>query len=403
MKAIDERSLSAALERLVRNAVVVDDYDVVFRTLCEELVEAGLPLLRCHLAMRTLHPLVESIGVTWIREGEFTLSTFEYAKSTTEQWQRSPFFWMLENGLMEYSWDLNDARATESYGMLQEIAALGGTQYLAFINSFGSADGAFVRQDGVITSWVTDCPGGFQQHHIEALQRVQPPLALVCKLAKQQYGALDVVSAYLGEDIGRRILNGRVRLGDVDRIPAVIWMSDMRNSTAMAEELDADGYLATLNDYFDCSAGAVLEQGGQVLSFIGDAVLAVFPIDQETSREKAACLAMEAASDASQRLQLLNRRRAEQALAPLAFGLGLHIGDVHYGNIGVPTRIDFSVIGRTVNEVSRLESLTKVLGEPLLVTREFADSLPRSWRYLGSFPVKGVSQGLEVLAPDNTP
>lgn len=384
---------------MIQNAVVDDDYHGVFRTLCDELVGLGVPLLRCHLAMRTLHPLVESIGLTWLREGEFTLSAFEYAQSTTDQWLRSPLYWMLCNGHSEFCWNLDDARSTDGFPLFEEIRNLGGTRYLAMASTFGNQNVEIEKQDGVITSWVTDARGGFDAYHFESLRTVQPTLALVSKLAKQQYAALDVVSAYLGKDIGRRILNGRIRLGDVDRIPAVIWMSDLRNSTAMAEQLDADGYLSTLNDYFECTAGAVLEHGGQVLSFIGDAVLAVFPIGQSTSREQAACQAMEAARQARQRLQVLNQRRADDMLVPLAFGLGLHVGDVHYGNIGVASRIDFSVIGRTVNEVSRLESLTKVLGEPLLVTQAFAQSLSRKWRQLGAFPVKGISEGLVVYAP----
>ena len=175
-------------------------------------------------------------------------------------------------------------------------------------------------------------------------------------------------------------------------------------SKALADEyyesvFDVETFLQTVNAYFDCTAGAVLEHGGEVLRFIGDAVLAVFPMTTNESPQAAARQALRASEQSRARLSALNQRRAERSQEQIAFGLGLHLGELLYGNIGVPSRIEFSVIGRAANEVSRLESLTKEVGEPVLVSRAFRDVLDVPWRDLGTYEVKGVAEEMEVYAP----
>ena len=250
-----------------------------------------------------------------------------------------------------------------------------------------------------MTSWISDAPEGFTQDQVAALKNLQPYVGLVAKLSKHNYTANNVVAAYLGKDAGRRVLEGQIRLGDVEHIPAVIWYSDLRDSTALAEHLPVEEFLETVNAYFDCTAGAVLEHEGEVLRFIGDAVLAVFPITGEKSAAQAAQHAMAAVADAQQRLSGLNKTRCEHSQQPIAFGLGLHVGELLYGNIGVPNRIEFSVIGRAANEVSRLESLTKEVGEAVLVSRAFKDVLDLEWRDLGAYAVKGVGEKMAICAP----
>jgi adenylate cyclase len=371
----------------------------VFKDFCDDLVDAGLPLLRAHLAMQTLHPLLASVDLTWVRGESFTVSTHEHATEDNDAWLCSPLYWMLSNKKIQLRQNFKDQIALDKFPIFGELQQLGGTDYLALVTPFGDPKTVFERQDGIVTSWVSDSSNGFDEHHIECLKSLQPYVALVAKLSKKQNTAFNVVSAYLGEEIGRQVLEGKMRLGDIERIPAVIWMCDLRNSTPMAEQLTADEYLHALNAYFDCTAGAVLNNGGQVLSFIGDAVLAVFPVTDKVSLSKAARQALAASRESRQRMTKLNRLRAESLQNPMAFGLALHVGDVHYGNIGVPNRIEFSVIGSAVNEVSRLESLTKNVGETLLVSRAFKDAIDLPCRNLGTHSVKGVSQDLEVFAP----
>ncbi|MDA9981388.1 adenylate/guanylate cyclase domain-containing protein [Gammaproteobacteria bacterium] len=349
--------------------------------------------------MHTLHPLVSSVDLTWLRGQGVEVNPRVYTPAPAGEWLRSPLYWLLSNEQWELRRNLRGKDVVREFPVFAEFRDLGATDYLALMTPFGDPETAFERRDGIVTSWVSDTPDGFSDHHIEAIKHLQPYVGLVSKLTKHDYTARNVLSAYLGEDAGRRVLEGQIRLGDVEHIPAVIWFSDLRDSTAMAERMPVETFLQAVNAYFDCTAGPVLEHGGEVLRFIGDAVLAVFPVATNESPARAANQALAASREARQRLAALNERRAAHSEEQLAFGLGLHVGDLLYGNIGVPTRIEFSVIGPAANEVSRLESLTKEVGEPVLVSRAFKEAVDLPWRNLGVRRVKGVGDGMELFAP----
>ena len=178
-----------------------------------------------------------------------------------------------------------------------------------------------------------------------------------------------------------------------------IWYSDLRGSTPLAEGLSGPKFLALLNGYFECTAGAVLDHGGEVLRYIGDAVLAIFQVDGPGGDARAARMALAAAQDAQVRLARLNRSRADGGEDPIDFGLALHVGEVMFGNVGVPERIDFTVIGPAVNEVARLEGLTKTLGRRIVVSNAFSRLLPLDWEALGETTLRGVGSGRRVYAP----
>ena len=393
--------LAAVLDWLIAAALSDTNATALFAEMCERLTATDLPLQRAHLAMRTLHPLVDSVDLTWWRGEGLEVMSRPHVATPVEVWLQSPLYWMLQHKRTEYRQRLNDSDALERFPVFREFAARGATDYIAALTPFGDSDSAFERQDGILTSWVTDDTGGFSALDLAVLRRVWPHIGLVAKLAKHEQAAQNVVSAYLGADAGARVLAGQIRLGDVEHIPAVIWYSDLRDSTAMAERMPVNLFLKSLNAYFECAAGAVLDQGGEVLRFIGDAVLAVFPVAGDSAG--AAARAHAASRAAQQRLVELNSTRASQGLELLAFGLGMHVGEVLYGNIGVPTRIEFSVIGGAANEVCRMEGLTKMLGEPVLVSREFCDALPIPYRDLGSHTLKGVGKPLQVFAPASDP
>jgi adenylate cyclase len=395
----EQLNLEPALQRIVSKALADEHYAGVFESFCDELVRAGAPLLRAHLSMHTLHPLVSSVDLTWLRGQGLEVNRRVYTPEPKGEWLRSPLYWMLSNEQWELRRNLRDEDVVREFPVFAEFRDLGATDYLALMTPFGDPETAFERRDGILTSWISDAPEGFSEHHIEAIKDLQPYVGLVSKLSKHDHTARNVLSAYLGEDAGRRVLEGQIRLGDVEHIPAVIWFSDLRDSTAMAERMPVETFLQAVNAYFGCTAGAILEHGGEVLRFIGDAVLAVFPIATNESPTRAAQQALAASREARQRLAALNERRAARSEEQLAFGLGLHVGELLYGNIGVPTRIEFSVIGPAANEVSRLESLTKEVGEPVLVSRAFKEAVNLPWRNLGVYRVKGVGDGMEVFAP----
>lgn len=288
---------------------------------------------------------------------------------------------------------LTGEEALVDFPVLAELRDAGATDYLAYLIYFGGGP-----RDGIAGSWATDRPTGFSDRDIQSLLRVQRRFGVAAKMRIREKIAENVVHTYLGRNAGRRVLRGQIQRGDGETLRAAIWYSDLRGSTRMADALPRDDYIRTLNGYFECAGGAVVAQDGEVLSFIGDAILAIFPIDGDTAGE-ACSRALAAARKAQARLEVLNESRRAAGLEPLSFGLGLHLGDVLFGNVGLPERVSFSVIGATVNEVARLEALTKELGHPVLATAAFAQQTAIAWRELGPFELRGVGAPIEVLAP----
>jgi adenylate cyclase len=209
----------------------------------------------------------------------------------------------------------------------------------------------------------------------------------------------NVAKTYLGRTTGKRVLAGQIKRGDGEAIDAAIYYADLRGSTAMADRMSRQDYIDMLNSFFDAIGKPVPEKGGEILSFIGDALLAIFPIGRAMTGEAACLKAAEAASAAQADMAALNHRRTARGEPPLEFGLALHRGEVMYGNVGVPARLSFSVFGSVVNEVARLDSLTKELGEPLLASHAFVKSLPMPWRPLGHHKLRGVGRRMRVFAP----
>ena len=249
-------------------------------------------------------------------------------------------------------------------------------------------------------SWATDRSSGFSEEDLRVFGRVQRRYAVSCKVQIQERITRNLLETYLGPDAGARVLDGQIRRGDGERIHAVIWYSDMRDSTRLADRLDPHAFMELLNRYFECTAGAVIAGGGEVLRFVGDAVLAIFPIrDGGDDARTAAERALAAARDAEHRLSRTNEGLAETGADPIGFGLGLHVGDVMYGNIGVPERLEFSVIGPAANEVARIEDLTKELGRRVLLSAAFAAAAGARCESLGPHRLRGVGAPVEVFAP----
>ena len=325
MKPLD---LAPIVHRLTCRALADEHYESVFDDVCNALVDAGLPLLRANLGMQILHPLVASVDMTWSREHGFEITPHSHTTVPRVRWLDSPFYWMLTNKYEELRQKLSDREGEHEFGVFDDFRRQGATDYLALLTGFGDPETAFERRDGILTSWVCDAPNGFTDDQLDTLRTLQPHIGLVAKLSKYEYTSRNVMAAYLGEDAGRRVLEGQIRLGDVEHIPAVIWFCDLRDSTAMAERLPVEDFLETVNAYFDCTAGAVLDHGGEVLRFIGDAVLAVFPMTANESPKASARQALRASEQAKTRLATLNQRRAERAQEQITFGLGLHRGEL---------------------------------------------------------------------------
>ena len=342
---------------------------------CDRAVGMGLPLSRATVFIDTLHPIHEGRLFRWERERP-QATTAEYGRTTTaegtERWRRSPFYRLLESGESLLRRRI-DAETESEFMIFPELRAAAMTDYVAIINRF-AADGVIGEMDCVYSSWMTDRVGGFNSNDIVALQRLVPFLGLAVKSAS--LGTLPrpwFILTWVATPVDR-VLSGSIQRGVADRIEAVLWFSDLRNFTRISDTSPPDQIIPLLNDYADAIISAIHQEDGDVLKLIADGILAIFPARE---RAHACAAALNAATQAQHAVGQLNARRARDGLPVTDMYLGLHVGEVFYGNIGSKERLDFTVIGPAVNEVSRIAAMCRSIDQPLLVSSAFAES--RVW------------------------
>lgn len=385
---------------LMAQALEDTDLETVVMGCCERLQAAGIPLYRGHFGFTVLHPLYGAMGFTWNRGKGVAVQGFPHVpgKETTSTFAKSPHAYMMDRDLDHMRCRLETERGLE-FPIFADLRGEGATDYLAFVANFTPGE-----RDGMIGSWATDQKGGFNDEEIDALLRVQDRLAVACKMAVRSVLTRNVLETYLGTKAGDQVLNGQIHRGDGESIQAIIWYSDLRGSTVMADTLSRQDYISSLNAYFDAAGGAVVDNGGEILSFIGDGLLAIFPVKANTKNYGKACKsAVKAGNEAFRRMAEINDERAGGGAPPLNFGVALHKGEVMFGNVGVPERLTFSVFGAAVNEVVRLEKLTTSLQEPILVSDRVADTLEGDWRPLGEHALRGVERDIPIFAPGTRP
>jgi adenylate cyclase len=367
---------------------------------CQRAIAFGVPLARAILLIDTLHPIYEGRAFRWGRDkAEATLS--EYGPTTegdaADRWRSSPFFRLRDSGETLLRRLLN-AKSLAEFPYFSEFPAEI-TEYVAIVNPF-AADGAIGEMDCFYSSWMTDREGGFADSDVDALRRLTPFLGLAIKSASLGRIAATLVETYLGRDAGRRVLRGRIARGVADRIEAVLWFSDLRNYTRISDTSSPEHIIPMLNDYADAVVSAIHENSGDVLKLIGDGVLAIFPAEE---RQRACAAALSAARAAQQAVDALNARRRGQALPVTEMYLGLHIGEVFYGNIGSKERLDFTVIGPAVNEVSRIAAMCRPADQPVLLSTAFAATASEHHPLVscGRYALRGVGRPQELFTLDH--
>lgn len=376
---------------LVRDAWKSDSIAELLADAAKTMNSAGLPLWRLRLFIRTLNPQLYGLFFRWQRDVE-DIEEFQatHAGVQSLQYRNSPFAPII-NGEGGVRRRLEGANLQLDFPILEDLVEEGATDYVALPLLF--SDG----QINVLTL-VSDQPGGFSTSHLGYLYEILPNLGRLAEAHAQRLSSLTLLRTYLGRDAGERVMNGLVKRGDGEDVHAVIWFSDLRGSTKMADTMPRQDYLAALNQYFDSVAGAVLDNGGEVLKFIGDAVLAIFPIDKPDDPHPAACAnALSAVRQAYQQIEAVNAERMAQGQPRLDFGTGLHRGNITYGNIGTEMRLDFTVIGPAVNEAARIEDLCKALGVSVLTSSAFAGGTPEGLKSLGMHDLRGVQTKQEIF------
>jgi adenylate cyclase len=364
--------------------------DNIFAELCIRLQGAGIPVKRASLHILIHHPQWLGARMMWadgMREAEIDLVDYdvmgrsEYIGSPANE---------IQGGATEVRENLErDPQLGRKHSIYDELRAKGLTDYVAWplYHTLGKRH---------IVTFATDQRGGFAETQVASLRKLLPILALVSEIRIKNRLARTLLETYVGSHAGELILAGATRRGTGTTVRAAIMICDLRDFTKISDNWPRDDVIDLLNGYFDAMSEPIARHGGEILKFIGDGLLAIFPLSQP----QACANLLHAVTDARQAMIALNEKNSETGRAPLNYGIGVHVGDVMYGNIGSRTRLDFTVIGPAVNMASRLEALTKQLGKTVLLSRAFAESVESDFdlERVGEYPVRGFNDPIELFA-----
>lgn len=361
---------------------------LLFDGFCRKLLEIGLPVARATIHIRQLDPQLRARSQVWeLAAGGAVEIVRHHGVEQSDAYLLSPIYRVME-GLGSFRCQLSGDLGEAPLPVLEELKDRGYTDYLALPLAFSSF------ANNVIT-FATDLPEGFSAEVCSDLEQCLPFLALLLERRHHQKTAEQLLDTYIGPSTGRRVLSGEIKRGDGGPINAVIWACDLRNFTGISETQPFDRVIALLNTYFDAVGKPIADNGGEILKFIGDAVLAIFPI--KDSPEQACQAALKAAKAAFANAGSLRGKLRDYPDDPPTFGIALHLGDVMYGNIGTANRLDFTVIGPAVNLVSRMEALAARFDPPLVLSAEVARHCPSPTRSIGYHQFKGIQGEKEVF------
>lgn len=377
---------------LLKDAPSLPSCRHLLQKLIDRLNDEGMQLHRAVLGIGVLHPDLMAKTYTWERDASYVSEMeIHHGIETTDQYRDGPFR-PLNEGAPFVRQRLSGPNAEITYPMLEEQRDAGSTDYIAI---------GLPRSDGNIyrSSWSTDRDGGFTDAEIDRLLSLRPALGVVTELQSRAEMTKSVLDLYLGREAGRRVYAGEIKRGEGNTIHSVLWMCDLRGFTSLSDRIPLDFLIAVLNDYFEAVTGPIHASGGEVLKFIGDAVLGIFRIEDEAEITEICERALSAAELAVANMHILNRRRARENKAPLDFSIALHVGDAMYGNVGARDRLDFTVIGPAVNLCARLEALAGSLGEKIICSSEFAAISTAEMRSVGTHDLKNVEAATEAFIP----
>jgi adenylate cyclase len=354
---------------------------------CQRLLGAGMPLWRVAVFVRTLHPDIFGWSFLWRPGTEVVVNPANFEIQNSQEFRNSPLAILYQSG-QEVRYRIEDPESRR-FPFLDDMRAEGVTDYVAIPLRF---------TDGLVhaSSWTTKQAGGFTEEQLEGLRALVRPLARLIEIVNLRRTASNLLDTYVGNRAGERILGGQIRRGHTDTMDAAIWLSDLRGFTALSDRLPSETVVEILNRYFDCQVTSIRTHGGEVLKFMGDGLLAVFPIAEQAGDIELVCShVLEAARESRASVEALNVPIGE-TLERFRFGVALHVGRILYGNIGGGNRLDFTCIGPAVNLAARLEKITGRLNRTIVASAAFAGASVGDWMDLGEFPIAGFAKAQRV-------
>ncbi|HEV7636904.1 MAG TPA: adenylate/guanylate cyclase domain-containing protein [Bradyrhizobium sp.] len=353
---------------------------------CERMVQAGVPLWRVGFFVRTLHPDILGRNFVWRLGEEVVGGSVDFDFRESEGFRNSPLAIVFGEG-REVRYRLDDPESRR-FPFFDDMRAEGVTDYIALPLLF--IDGAINA-----SSWTTKQPGGFSDGELAALKAVVTPLTRIIEIINSRRIASILLDTYVGNRAGERILGGQIRRGHTETMHAAIWLSDLRGFTALSDRLPSETVVDILNRYFDCQVSAIRSHGGEVLKFMGDGLLAVFPIAERDGNIQEVCArVLDAARESRASVDAMHYPVGD-AVERFRFGIALHVGQILYGNIGGGNRLDFTCIGPAVNLAARLEKIAGRLQRTIVASEGFA-RIVGAWSDLGEFPIAGFAKAERV-------
>lgn len=381
--------LQSVVDWLIDGARSATQVDLFMTETCERMVACGIPLWRAGVFVSTLHPTMAGRGFIWRPETGVATTASPYGADRSDDYLSSPISTVYNTG-KEVRRRLLDDESTGNSPFLISMRAEGVTDYFALPILFS---------DGQIEalSWSTRRENGFTDTDLDELRAMHAPLSRMIEIFLLRRTAAGLLDNYVGPRAGARILGGQIRRGHTETMRAVIWLSDLRGFTPLSDRVPPEAIVELLNQYFDCQVGPILECGGEILKFMGDGLLAVFPLAEDGSDLPTVCRAVLQAVIASRtNVAAMNYTHGDELLEGFRFGLALHIGQVLYGNIGGGNRLDFTCIGPAVNLAARLEKMAGRLNRTVVASSAFAGNFADGWSDLGAFPVAGFANAERI-------
>lgn len=381
-------SLEPIASWLLTEGRLLLDPAALLTALMARLDAAGARIDRVRISSRTLHPQLVALGVLWTRANGAQQQNGPHGVQESDAYLGSPMQFVNQHKQM-FRRRLDASVGSDDHSLLHDMRAEGMTDYVAVPMVFASGT------TNVMTL-ATAAPEGFSDADLERVQALANLLAPMYEIINLRRTSLGLLNTFVGQRVSERIVQGQVKRGDGERIEAAFWYSDLRGFTSLSERLPTEELLRLLNEYFEYCAAAAAARGGEILQFIGDAILIVFEIDSPDKEASVCESALDAAVDAFASMAVVNSRRLRSGQPPIEFGLGLHLGSVTHANVGSPDRLSFNVVGPAVNMTARIQELTKETGVALLMSSDFARLVQRPLRRVGRYVLRGIGKAQDV-------